>query len=81
LRYLSLKETQYDPANDLVLFAYTATMFVGRRQWFMWLKCRRMPWLSEAHPHPLWGQHLALSAMPRLEVCFPIGGIALAGTA
>jgi hypothetical protein len=27
--------------NELVPFAYTATMFGGRRQWFMCLKCGR----------------------------------------
>src|SRR5262249_14286489 len=36
-----------------------------------------MSWLPQARPHPLWGQQPAMSAMPRIEVCFPIGGIAL----
>ena len=32
-------------------------------------------------PHPLWLQQPAVSAVPRIEVCIPIGGIALAGAA
>jgi hypothetical protein len=41
----------------------------------------RMPWMSKARPHSLRGPQPAVSAVSRIEVCFPIGGIALAGAA
>ena len=38
------------------------------------------PRVPKAYPDPLWGQHLAVPAVPTIEVCIPIGGIELAGT-
>src|SRR5215471_10836257 len=62
-------------AGLFVAYTHTPTMFGGFRKWFACPGCRRPA------PHPLWGQQPAVSAMPRIEVCFPIGGMALAGAA
>ena len=58
----------------LVTYFYTPTMFGGYRK----VVC--MPW-AEARTRPLRGQQPAVSTMPGIEVCIPIGGIALASAA
>src|SRR5262244_1971314 len=62
-------------AGLFVGYTHTSTMFGGFRKWFA------CPGVSEAHPHYLRDQQPAVSAMPRIEIRIPIGGIALAGAA
>ena|SRR5262245_39706462 len=69
------RDDQGKLAGLFVAYTYTPTMFGGVRRWFACPGCRRPARILYGVNSP------AVSAVPRIEVRLPIGGIALAGAA
>jgi hypothetical protein len=66
------RDDQSKLAGLFVPYFYTPAMFGGYRKWLACPGCRRPARI-------LYGVNTLRCRLPRIEVCFPIGGIVLTG--